>query len=178
MKSIRIQTTSPIAIDAVDFISTVNELRKEHGEKKKDKAPIELVKALQTMNLFQNRDAEKGMISFNISYEDDNQIPCVRNFPNFGLDVKSESKFEQIDSKLLLSVDVTVKAGKPKWQIEEISALKKIFEIGNFQISLTLTLDETTDWGGYSSHIKTCHDTPESLGAGSIPVSFFKIEVA
>lgn len=64
MKQIRIQTKSPIEIDPATLLEAINELRKECGDKKKDKVPIELSKVLPKINLFQNRDAEKGKLSF------------------------------------------------------------------------------------------------------------------
>ena len=176
MKQIRIQTKSPIEIDAATLLEAINDLRKEYGDKKKDKVPIELSKVLPKINLFQNRDAEKGMLSFRLSYEDEDKLPCGRDFPNFGLDVKSDSKLEQIDSKLLLSVDITVKAGKPKWQIEEISECGKIFSSGKFKLALNVTLDETTEWGGHSAFVTTFQDEPDSSNLKSIPPSHFTIE--
>lgn len=176
MKQIRIQTKSPIEIDAATLMEAINDLRKNYGEKKKDKAPIELSKVLPKMNLFQNRDAEKGMLSFHLSYEDEEKSPCGRNFPNFGLDVKSDSKLEQMGSKLLLSVDITVKAGKPKWHLEEISECGKIFASGKFQLALNVTLDETTEWRGNSAFVTTFQDKPDSSNLTSIPPSHFTIE--
>lgn len=175
MKQIRLHTNRPITIDPAIFLNTINSLRNEYGEKKKDKAPIALPKALESINLFSKQTADKGMLSFNLSYEDENGIPCVRNFPNFGLDVKSNSKLEEIDNKLLLSIDITVKAGKPKWQVDEITDCGKIFINDGFNLELNITLDETTDWGGHSAALEIVEATPDSRGL-SIPASQLIIE--
>jgi hypothetical protein len=177
MKKIRIQSKSPIEIEAVNLLETINDLRKEFGDNKKDKAPIELSKALSKVNLFQNRNAEKGMLSFRLAYEDEDETPCVRDFPNFGLDVQSDSKLEQVGDRLLLSVDITVKAGKPKWQLAEVSECAKIFESGKFTLALNVTLDETTEWGGHSAFVTTVQDELDFSDETSIPASHFTIEL-
>ena len=177
MKQIRIQSKSPIEIESANLLETINDLRKEFGDKKKDKAPIELSKALSKVNLFQNRDAEKGMLSFSLAYEDEDELPCVRKFPNFGLDVQSDSKLEQIGDRLLLSVDITVKAGKAKWQLVEVSECAKIFESGKFTLALNVTLDETTEWGGHTAFVTTVQDELDFSDETSIPASHFTIEL-
>jgi hypothetical protein len=176
MKQIQIKSKSPIEIHADDFLEAINVLRKEYGKTKKDKIPIELSKVLPNINLFQNRDAERGMLSFQLSYEDADEIPCTRDFPNFGLDVESDSKLEQKDNKLFLSVSFTVKAGKPKWQLKEISECATILTSGKCRLSLNLTLDETTDWGGHSVIVITAQDTTDSPGIPAIPSANFIVE--
>ena len=89
MKQIRLTTKTPLEIDAASLVEAVNDLRKNYGEKK-NKAPLELAKILPKINLFKNRDSDHGMLSFRLSYEDEG-----RDFPNFCLEVKSESKLEQ-----------------------------------------------------------------------------------
>ena len=96
MKKIRIQSKGHIEIVAAALIEAINDLRKEFSDNKKDKAPIELSKVLLKVNLFPKRNAEKRMLSFRLAYEDEDESPCVRDFPNFGLDVQSDSKLEQI----------------------------------------------------------------------------------
>ena len=177
MKQIRIQSKGYIEIVAAALLEAINDLRKEFGDNKKDKAPIELSKALSKINLFQNRNAEKGMLSFRLAYEDEDESPCVRDFPNFGLDVQSDSKLEQIGDRLLLSVDITVKAGKAKWQLVEISECAKIFESGKFTLALNVTLDETTEWGGHSAFVTTVQDELDFSDETSIPASHFTIEL-
>jgi len=177
MKQIKLQTKLPIEIDPASLLETVNRLRKDYGEKKKDKLPVELDKILSKINLFKNRDSENGMLSFRLSYEDAEGGPCTRNFPNFGLDIKSDSILEQKYNKLFLSVSMTVKAGKAKWQREEILECGAILESRKFKLTLEFTLDETTEWAGHSASVNTTQDVADSRGVHSIPESLFIVEI-
>ncbi len=173
MKQINLRSAAPIDIDQSAFLGTINDLRKEYGSNKKGKAPIDLETALQKLKLFQSRDADSGMLSFRLHYEDADGIPCTRDFPNFGLDVKSESKLERGGDKLILTVDLTIKAGKPKWQSQEIAECAKILSDGNYKIALYVTLDETTEWAGHSSQVATGSDTPDTSAYEAMPAACF-----
>ncbi len=173
MKQISLRTVAPIGIEQSALLGAINDLRKEHGSNKKAKAPLELENALSKLNLFQNRDAENGMLSFRLHYEDEDGVSCTRDFPNFGLDVKSESKLERGGDELILTVDLTIKAGKPKWQIQEITECAKILSSGNYKMTLSLTLDETTEWAGHSRQVATAADTSDSSTYAAIPGTCF-----
>ena len=71
---------------------------------------------------------------------------------------------------------MTIKAGKPKWQLEEISECGKIFKTGRFKLGLNVTLDETTEWGGHSASVTTAQDTPDAFGINAIAASNFFVE--
>jgi hypothetical protein len=177
MKQVHIRTVTPIEINESVLLDVINSLRKEYGEGKKNKAPIRIENDLPKLNLFQNRDEENGMLSFLLSYEDENKIPCTRYFPNFGLDVKSQSKLERNGDKFLLTVDFNVIAGKQKWQIAEITECAKVFQSGNYKLALVLTLDTTTEFAGYCAQVQTNSDTTDSVGMNLIPSDCFQVEI-
>ena len=153
MKSIKMISKSPIKIDSEKMISLVNEMRAKFGEKKSHKKPILLKEFLESCNVMQNRDEKNGMISLSIHYIDDNDIPCARNFPNFGLEVNSNSNLSLTNDEVILNIDFTVKAGSQKWQKNEISECAQILAGKECKVRLIITLDETTEWAGHSSII-------------------------
>jgi hypothetical protein len=177
MKQIQLKTTNPIEIRVEQLLLAVNKLRNDHGEKKKDKLPVKIGELLSRLKIFENRDASNSALGFCLNYEDAEKVPCIRDFPNFGLDVKSASSIEHRGDTVLLSVDLTVRAGKAKWQVDEVAECARLFSSGGFTMDLMVTLDETTDWGGHSAQVSTLGQVEDSVGLTHIPASHFKAEM-
>lgn len=176
MKQIHLKSLSPIEISANDLMDSVNELRKAYADDEANKTPLTLEQFLPTLRVFFNRDADHSMLSFSLSYDDESGIPSTRHFPNFGLEIKSDSKLDRTNDKLWLSVDLLIKASKAKWQATEIAECAKIFSTGDYAMSLLVTLDENTEWGGHSRHVTTLADEATSSGLFRIPPSYFSVE--
>ena len=155
MKTIQIKSVSPIALSAATLVMAVNELRKEHGKGKKGKAPVNIEGILSNLRVLENADSKHSMLSFELIYDDDNGTPCSRDFPNYGLDIKSDSKIEQNEDVLSVNIDLTLKVGKPKWHLAEMQECAAIFATKKFSFRLSYSLDQTTDSAGYSSRFLT-----------------------
>lgn len=173
MKYIHIRSLSPIKISADYLLNSANELRKEHGEGKKEKAKVTIDEVLSKLRVLENANSEHSMLSLELDYEDENGTPCSRGFPNYGLDTKSESKISKDGDVLSVSIDLTVKAGKPKWHGAEIQECASILSSKKFSIRLAYTLDQKTDSAGYSSRVLTNLENPELDGSAG---SNFEVE--
>ena len=164
MKYIHIRSITPIQISTDSLLSSVNDLRKEHGEGKEAKAPVNIDEILSNLRVLENADSEHSSLSLGLVYEDENGTPCLRNFPNYGLDTKSESKISKDGDILSVSIDLTIKAGKPKWHLAEIQECASILSSKKFSLRLTYTLDQKTDSAGYSTFVLTNLENPELTG--------------
>jgi hypothetical protein len=177
MKQIQIKTKSTVQIHANDFLEAINDLRQKYGETEELKQPIDLDEALSSIRLFENRDAEHGMLTLQLHYEDADKTSCTRDFPNFGLEVKSSSRLEAKNQNLFLDVDITIKAGKKKWQTDEVAECAAIFKRKKFCVSLNVTLDQTAEWAGHSAIVTTVQDAPNAFGIDAIAASHFISEI-
>ena len=175
MKPLQLRSKSSIEIEVCEMLDAVNGLRREYASGRKNKAPLGIERVLSKLRLFEARDADRGMLSFSIRYRDQDYGSCVRNFPNFGLDVISKSTIEHRDDMLHLSVDLIVRAGKAKWQRDELGECTAILESGAYAVSLLVTLDEKSDWAGHSTCVPTRADKHDTVGIPAIPSTYFLI---
>lgn len=153
MKSMHIKSREPFILNVGDFVEIVNQLRLERAEDEESKKPLSPEEALGSMRLLQNRDSVHGMMYFRLYYKDNDGTPCTRDFPNFGLNVQSNSSIKLIDSKIVIDVDLKMLASSAKWQKNEIQECHEIFSGEDAVVGLEITLDETTDYFGYSAQL-------------------------
>lgn len=178
MKKIKIQTKEPIEIAESSLVEAVNELRREHGEGDADKVPYDLSTILQKTRLFENRDADNGMLVFHLCYMEDGR-PCSRDFPNFGLEIEANNRLDRADGRLFLSVDMTITAGRPKWQQKEIAEAGAVLASGEYKLEIFVCLDETTDFGGYSTKVDAVLEPTDAHGLKrGIPADHFFTEIS
>jgi hypothetical protein len=176
MKEIIISSITPITISCAHFLDRFNWGRKEYAEKKSKKSPITIEAAIGRTRLIESRDENSAMLAFRVHYIDDDGIASVMDFPNFGLDISSKSTMIKDNDQIVIHIDFSIKAGKAKWQKEEIARYKKIFDHSTFGLELNLTLDEETDWGGSSISLQSAQDLSNNLHLAGLPRSLFKIE--
>jgi hypothetical protein len=173
MKYIHIKSITPIQISADSLLNSVNDLRKEHGEGKKAKAKVNIDEILSNLRVLENADSEHSMLSLELVYEDENGTPCSRDFPNYGLDTKSESKISKDGDLFSVSIDLTLKAGKPKWHGAEIQECASILSSKKFSLRVAYSLDRKSDSAGYSTRVLTNLEDTELSG---IVGSNFEVE--
>lgn len=172
MKEITITSKSPIRIGGKEMLSLINSMRNQYGEEALHRQPTSLNEFISNCNIIQNRDENHGMISLSLNYINKDDIPCTRDFPNFGLSVQSVSSLSLHDEDVFLNVEFTVKAGSQKWQRNEIAECAEIFSSGDCTIRIMLTLDEKTEWAGHSSIVEL-----QDFSNDNIPIDNFFIIV-
>lgn len=176
MKKLIVRSLTTIQIEEFEFVSVVNRLRKTYGDSKKNKSTLNLNDVVSKLKLFQQRDEKNSMLSFSLSYQNEEHMSCVRDFPNFGLNVKSYSKLSELNGKLSLDIDLALIPKSIKWQQQEFDECAEILSSENCTLKLMVTLDESTEWAGHSAHIATSLDAVGPSGPIGIPISYFLIE--
>lgn len=147
VKFISLKSKNAIVLDKPLLLKRVNDLREEHGEGKK--SPITIEKMLLATNVLLGRTETNGSISLSLHYLDDDGISCVRNFPNLGLEVTSNSSIRESSGDVIVDIDVSLKAGKKKWHLDEIRECEKILASNEYGVTLSYCCDEATDAAGY-----------------------------
>jgi hypothetical protein len=149
-KQINLKSTQPIILDAKESLKRVNELRAEKGNTKKGRAPITIDDFVAATKVLEDRSATFGLLELALTYLDTEGVGCIRYFPNFGLEVVSRSEIKLENDKLLIIIELTVKAGRKKWQVDEVQECIPILTDKNTKFSVQYRCDETTDPAGYS----------------------------
>ena len=170
IKQISLKSLNPIYVVAQSALDVVNELRKQYGKNGKQKLPISLEKLIATTKILEQRNEDYGHVFFSV--ENDSGF---RNFPNFGLEIISMSTITLIETDIAIQIDLTVRAGKPKWQINEINECADIFKNKYSRITLEYACDEKTDWSGHSVGLKILNEKVDLAGRTSLPTSFLEI---
>lgn len=163
MKNMHVKSQSPLLLSFDDFVDTVNRLRRERAEDDNNKKPLSPEEAFSSIRLLENRDSDHGMIYFMLRYNDNDGIPCTRDFPNFGLGIQSKSSMKMVGNQLSIDVDLKLSASSAKWQRNEISECHQIFSDKNASLVLMVTLDETADWAGYSARLPIISGNSEEV---------------
>ncbi len=173
VKNISLRTNKSILIDQKAFLESVNGLRLLRGSTKKAQAPTTIKKLLSNTKVLESETEEFGSIYLSISYNNVEGIPCSRSFPNFGLDVVSKSTMAVSGDHIAVDIDLTVSAGKKKWQLKEIEECSEIFKDGNFEVTLNYNCDQTTEPAGHSVVVQVLNGNATKFGNTSLPSSFF-----
>jgi len=173
-KSINLKTKQAILIDQNAFLESVNELRLNRGANKKAKTPTTIQKLLSNTKVLEVSTEDFGSIGFSIHYEDKEGTGCNRKFPNFGLDVVSNSTLINSGDQVSIEVDLSLTAGKKKWQLEEIEECVEIFKSGKFQVSLNYSCDTTSEPAGYAVGVQVLNGIADKFGNPTLPNSMFE----
>jgi hypothetical protein len=173
-KSINLKTKQVILIDQNAFLESVNELRLNRGANKKAKTATTIQKLLATTKVLEVSTDDSGSISFSIHYEDKEGTGCNRKFPNFGLDVASNSTLVGSGDQVSIEVDLTLTAGKKKWQLEEIEECVEIFKSGKYEVSLNYSCDTTSEPAGYTVGVQVLNGIADKFGNPILPNSMFE----
>ncbi len=176
VKQFSIKTRTPIEILPHKLLEAINKLRREHAHTPQKRRPILLDEAIKRLNLFSLRDAEHSMLTFKLSYSLGDRLPCVRAFPNYGINVKSVSTMRKEAEKLILDVNLILKAGRAKWHFEEITECYEILISGKYFLELEVILEKSTDSAGYSQKVDTLQDLPKEPFFQRLPPSMFLVE--
>lgn len=169
-KILSIKSIIPIMMDGILSLNAVNELRLKYGVTRNKKLPISLNNLIETTKILEPRSKDHGQISFNIRY-----ASCVRKFPNFGLDITSDSNIYIVEKDFAINIDLTVKAGKQKWQINEIQECSDIFKRKDVRIEFEYTCDEKTEWFGHSTSLNIRNERNDISGESTIPMSSLEV---
>lgn len=173
-KSINLKTKQVILIDQNAFLESVNELRLNRGANKKAKTPTTIQKLLATTKVLEVSTDDSGSIGFSIHYEDKEGTGCNRKFPNFGLDVASNSTLVGSGDQVSIEVDLTLTAGKKKWQLEEIEECVEIFKSGKYEVSLNYSCDTISEPAGYTVGVQVLNGIADKFGNPILPNSMFE----
>ena len=174
IKSISLKTKKAILVDQSAFLQSVNELRLERGANKKSKTPTTIQKLLSNTKILEASTEDFGSIFFSIHYEDKDGNGCVRNFPNFGLDVVSKSTLAGIGDQVSIEADLTLTAGKKKWQLEEVEECVEIFKGGKYRVSLEYSCDTTSEPAGYAAGVPVLNGIAAKFGNTELPNTMFE----
>jgi hypothetical protein len=172
-KSINLKTKKAILIDQSAFLASVNELRSSRGATKKSKAPTTIQKLLSNTKVLEVSTEDFGSIGFSIHYQDKEDVPCTRTFPNFGLDVVSNSTLTSVGDQVSIEVDLTLTAGKKKWQLEEVEECVEIFKGGEYHVSLEYRCDTTSEPAGYAVSVQVLNGISDKFGNTELPNTMF-----
>lgn len=173
-KTMSLKTTKAILIDQSAFLASVNELRKSRGTTKKLQAPATIEKILTNTKVLSASTEDFGNIYFSIHYEDKEGNGCIRDFPNFGLNVVSKSTLVGSDGQVTIDINLTLTSGKKKWQLDEVEECVEIFSGGKYQISLKYSCDTTSEPAGYSVGVQVLNGIAEKSGNTKLPNSMFE----
>lgn len=173
-KSINLKTTKSILIDQGAFLSSVNSLRQTRGDTKKTQAPTTIKKLLSNTKILEASTEDFGSINFSISYKDKNGIGCSRDFPSLGMDAVSKSTLAGSGDQVSIDVDLTMTAGKKKWQLEEIEQCVEIFKSGEFQVALQYRCDTASEPAGYTVGVPVSNGVADKFGNTALPSSLFE----
>lgn len=181
-KEIRFQSVSPITVKSDAFVKAIAELQKKVAKRLgEDAGKMPDAKGMlsaigEHVRVFTARDASHGAVSVSIHYQDEDDCPSTFNFPNYGLVVDGSGSSIMVNGKeVSIVLDVTVKPGKPKWQVDEVAKFAKALSSGRFEVAMKLCLDEATDPFGDSLQLPTSADVPSDMGLPRIPGSVFKV---
>ena len=172
-KSISLKTKKAILIDQNAFLASVNELRLSRGATKKSKAPTTIQRLLSNTKVLEASTEDFGSVGFAIHYEDKDGCGCNRKFPNFGLDVVSKSTLSGSGDQVSIEVDLTLTAGKKKWQLEEVEECVEIFKSGKYQVSLEYSCDTISEPAGYAVGVQVLNGIADKFGNTELPNTMF-----
>ena len=117
------------------------------------------------------RSDDHASLSLSIHYADSDGLPCMRHFPNFGLQVESRSTMQSSGGDLATAVDVSVKAGTPKWQADEVRDCVAALSAKHALLTLEYTSSTACDWSGNSTSVEALDAKKSRSGIGGLPVS-------
>jgi hypothetical protein len=173
-KTINMKTKDAIVIDRDSFLASVNELRSSRGANKKSKSATTIEKLLSNTKILEASTEEFGSVSFSIHYKDNEGVSCSRRFPNFGLDVVSNSKIIENGDQISIEVDLTLTAAKKKWQLEEVRECAEIFRGNEYQVTLEYRCDTTSEPAGYSVSLQPSNGIVDEFGNAGLPSTMFE----
>jgi hypothetical protein len=167
IKKISLKSLAPIFIGAGATLEAINGLRNKYGKNNISKAPILLQDVVRLTEILKPRNKEHGQIDLSLHY-----AHCVRNFPNFGLDIISKSDIKIVGDDIAITVDVEV-AGNKKWQKSELQECSDVLRRADLQITLNYVCDESTDAAGHSTILSSKNTTINKIEHSYIPISNF-----
>jgi hypothetical protein len=179
---IQLTCLEPLVVTDKAFVNAVTALQKKACDRLDESTESMpdangLVKDIgKHFRVFTACDGTYGSLQLVLHYKDSEDSSCARRFPNYGMVVDgSASSVKSNGSELTIHLDVTVKAGKPKWQVDELADCVKILAGGQFSVSLELMLDSSSDPFGDAVQLPTTLDVADELGLLYIPGSKFKV---
>ena len=176
--TLHVKTRTPLLLPLQAFLREINDLRAEHGTGKTHQRPLTLTQILSGTRICENRTAEHAMVTLRVTYTDADDMPTGREFPNFGLDVRSESHLREVPEALELSVDVLITAGKAKWQPQELHELAEALRAPDARVGVVYTASESVDGAGHSAYPDVVLEQGASAHRDGVPVAAFEVSLA
>jgi len=174
-KQIDLKSVNAILIDSSSALEQINALRKEKGQGEKGKAPITIDKFVASTKVLEERTDECGSLILTLRYTDKEGYTCTRHFPNFGLEVMSSSSLKLEGPAIAISVNVSVKAGKKKWQTDEVQECIEVLSSKETTCLLEYFCDKSSDSRGYRTYIDVLSGEKNHYDQMVLPISLFEL---